>query len=96
MKILSMPVIRKSRKVIFVNSNMMGGQVSLPKRREIFDQMENEEDGINITSIHDRYASRPSCLEEMCLTTFSVNYKSSLVKPAQNGNNETTNRMFRV
>ena len=65
--------------------------MSLPKIREILDQMENEEGGIYMTSIHDRYAARPGCLENMCLATFALNYESSLGKPAQNGNNETTN-----
>ena len=85
------PLNKKKGGIYNMNSNMKGKQVSLPKKkREILDQMENEK-MTYITSIHDRYAARPRCLENMCLVTFAVNCESSLVKFAWNGNNVTTN-----
>ena len=75
MRELSMWLMKKSRKVTFVNSNMCDDQVSLPKHEKALSEMEEDEDNVYMTSIHDRYASQPGSLEVMCLAKFAVNYE---------------------
>ena len=37
--------------------------------------MNDEEDNVYMTSIHDRYAAHPESLQNMCLATFAVSYE---------------------
>ena len=37
--------------------------------------MNDEEDNVYMTSIHDRYAAHPESLQNMCLATFEVSYE---------------------
>ena len=71
----SMWLMEKSRKVTFVNSNMHDDRVSLPKNGKQLSDMNEEEDGVYMTSIHDRYAACPESLQNMCLATFAVSYE---------------------
>ena len=50
---LSMWLMKKSRKVIFVNSNVCDEWVSLPKNSKVLDDMEEEDKNVYATSIHD-------------------------------------------
>ena len=75
MRELSMWLMKKSRKVTFVNSNVCDEQVSLLKNSKMLDDMEEEDENVYATSIHDRYAAQPDSLENMCLAKFAVNYK---------------------
>ena len=75
MRELSMWLMKKSRKVTFVNSNMKDDRVSLPKTKAALEKMNADEDDVYMTSIHDRYAARPNILEDLCLAKFAVNYE---------------------
>ena len=75
MRELSMWLLKKSRKVLFVNSNMRDDHVCLPKNEKALNEMEEEDDNVYMTSIHDRYAARPDFLSNMCLAKFAVNYE---------------------
>ena len=75
MRELSMWLMKKSRKVTFVNSNMKDDRVSLPKTNAALEKMNADEDDVYMTSIHDRYAARPNILEDLCLAKFAVNYE---------------------
>ena len=75
MRILSMWLMKKSRKVTFVNSNMCDDRISLPKNNKTLGDMDEDEENVYMTSIHDRYASRPDLLNDMCLAKFAVNYE---------------------
>ena len=74
MRVLSFPLIKKSRKVIFVNGNEPGNRVVLPKSKKILETMEDNDENIFTTSIHDRYSYRPPELKNMCLAMFAVSY----------------------
>ena len=50
---LSMWLMKESRKVIFVNSNVCDEQISLPKNSKVLDDMEEEDENVYATSIHD-------------------------------------------
>ena len=72
MRELSMWVMRKSRKVVFVNANTRDNRDSVPKSEEVLKGLEDDEENIYMTSVHDRYAARPDQLEGMCLAKFAV------------------------
>ena len=57
MRAASMWLMKKSRKVTFVDSNMRDDRVSLPKNEKQLSDMNDEEDNVYMTSIHDRYAA---------------------------------------
>ena len=75
MRELLMWLMKKSRKVMFVNSNMKDERVSLPKTNAALEKLNEDEDDVYMTSIHDRYAARPNALEDLCLAKFAVNYE---------------------
>ena len=74
MRILSMWLMKKSRKVVTVNCEMKENRVSLPKSQEQLSKMDDDETNVFATSVIDRYAARPNDLKEMCLASFAVNY----------------------
>ena len=74
MRIMSMWLMKKSRKVQNVNTNMKDERVSLPKSRAQLAQMDDDDDNVFATSLIDRYSARPNELQNMCLATFAVNY----------------------
>ena len=72
MWVLSMWLMKKSRKVISVNTNIK--YVSLLKTQQQLAQMDDGDENVFATSTIDRYAARPPNLSNMCLATFAVNY----------------------
>ena len=74
MRVLSLWLMKKSRKVIYVNSNMKHEHVSLPKTRAQLEKMHPDDDDVFATSIIDRYMARPRDLADMCLALFAVTY----------------------
>lgn len=74
MRELSMWLIKKSVKVLFVNSNMKDDRISLPKSAQQLEKMDEDDDDIYVSGIHERYSARPDDLENMCLAKFAVNY----------------------
>ena len=77
MRLNSMWLIKKSRKVIYVNGSMKEDRVSLPKIGKDLELMADDDEDIFMTSIHDRYAARPDSLNDMCLACFAVNYDTT-------------------
>ena len=53
----------------------------------MFDNMDEDEDNVYMTSIHDRYAAPPNNLEGICFAKFTVIYEPLL---KSSGNNEGT------
>ena len=78
MKIMSKWLIRKSRKVQYVNSNVKDERVSLPKSKQLLEELEeDDDDDIYVTRIHDRCTAWPDDLEDMYLAKFAVMYDPS-------------------
>ena len=76
MRILSMWLMKKSRKVTSVNTDTAEQCVRLPKSQSRLAQMDDDDDDdVFATSLIDRYAARPQSLNNMCLATFAVNYE---------------------
>ena len=72
MQVLSLWLMKKSRKITNVNTDMQEECVSLPKSQTQLAQM--DDDDVFATSIIDRYSACPDSLNNMCLATFAVNY----------------------
>ena len=77
MQILSMWLIKKSRKVTCVNTEMKEQRVSLPKSQEQLSQLSDDDENVFATSVIDRYSARPQEVKQMCLAKFAVNYEVS-------------------
>ena len=84
MQILSMWLMKKSRKVTCVNTEMKEQRVSLPKSQEQLLQLSDDDENVFATSVIDRYSARPQELKQMCLAKFPVNYE-----PSSSSGNET-------
>ena len=54
---------------------MKDDRVSLPKTNAALEKLNEDEDDVYMTSIHDRYAAHPNALEDLCLAKFAVNYE---------------------
>ena len=66
MQVLSMWLIKKSRKVVSVSTSMKAEHVSLPKSKSQLAQLHDEDEDVFATSIIDRYAARPHALHNIC------------------------------
>ena len=74
MRVLSMWLMKKSRKVTSVNTNMKDEHVSQPKTQQQLAHMDDDDENVFDTSAIDRYVARPPISGNMCLATFAVNY----------------------
>ena len=75
MRILSMWLMKKSRKVTSVNTDTPEQRVRLPKSWSQLAKMNDDDDDVFATNLIDRYASRPQSLNNIYLATFAVNYE---------------------
>ena len=74
MRVLSMWLMKKSRKVVSVSTSMKDEHVSLPKPKPQLAQLHDDDEDVFATSVIDRYAARPLALQDICLSTFAVMY----------------------
>ena len=74
MQVLSMWLMKKSRKVVSVSTSMKDECVSLSKPQSQLTQLHDDDEDIFATSVIDRYASRPLALQNICLAKFAVTY----------------------
>ena len=72
MRVLSMWLMKKSRKVVTVS--MRDECVSLPKSKSQLAQLHDDDEDVFATSVIDRYAARSLALQNTCLATFAVMY----------------------
>ncbi|XP_078619175.1 uncharacterized protein LOC144886422 [Branchiostoma floridae x Branchiostoma japonicum] len=80
-RLLSLPLQRKSRQVVYINTATRDKRVSMLKPRHVLESMDDNDDNIFCTSALDRYASRPSELEEMSYAEFRATYNTSVGDP---------------
>ena len=72
MRVLSMWLMKKSRKVVTVSTSMRDEHVSLPKSKSQLAQLHDDDEDVFATSVIDRYTARPLALQNTCLATFAV------------------------
>ena len=73
-RLLSLPLIRKSRQARYIDANRQECRVSLPKPQYLLERMEDDAEDIYMTSWQDRYRCRPDDLENMCMADFAAGY----------------------
>ena len=59
---------------MFVSGGRKDQRMSLPKTRKDLEQLNDDDENIFMTSIHDRYVARADDLNGQCLAYFAVNY----------------------
>ena len=74
MRVLSMWLMKKSRKLVSVSTSMKDEHVSLPKSKSQLAQLHDDEEDVFATSVINRYAARPLALQNIWLATFAVMY----------------------
>ena len=74
MWVLSMWLMKKSRKVVPVTTSMKDECASLPKPQSQLAQLHDDDKDVFATSLIDKYSARPVSLQNMCLATFAVTY----------------------
>ena len=74
MQVLSMWLMKKSRKVVSVSTSMKDIHVSLPNPMSQLAQLHDDDEDVYATSLTDRYAAKPPDLQNICLATFAVTY----------------------
>ena len=90
MWVLSMWLMKKSRKVVSVSTSMKDDCVSLPKPKSQLAQLHDDDEDVFATSVTDRYAARPLVLQNIYLATFAVMY-DVIQSSTQTGETEHVN-----
>ena len=82
-RVTSQWLFRKSTSVVYLSNAPEEEQHRMPKHQfELVDLKDEDEDVFQV-SIHDRYASRPDELEDMCLATFATRYLTTNKKAGE-------------
>ena len=76
-RLLSIPMKKSSKMVIFVNTNPPEKRISMMKSSKKLENLEDGDENIFETSLIDRYVARPSNLEDLCLAEFAAWYTPS-------------------
>ena len=74
MQVLSMWLMKKSRKVVSVSTSMKDERLSLPKSSHNSHSYMMMMKMFCATNLIDRYAARPLALQNICLITFAFTY----------------------
>ena len=67
-------LMKNSRKVVSVSTNMRDECVRLPKSKTQLAQLHDDDEDVFAASVIDRYAAKPLALQNICLATFAVMY----------------------
>ena len=94
MRVLSMWLMKKRRKVVSVSTSMKDECVSLPKSKSQLAQLHDDDEDVFGISVICRYAAKPLALENICLATFAVMYdaiqSSTMTGETEDVNTEDT------
>lgn len=74
-RILSLPLKLSSRDVVFINSSMKNVRPGILKPNSVLKNLNDEDEDVFASSIHDKYAARPNSLEKICLADFASTYR---------------------
>ena len=74
MRILSMPMKRLSRSVVFINTDPLPNRTAILKPKKVLETMDDDDEDVFQSNVVSRYALRPTSLESVCLAKFASNY----------------------
>ncbi|XP_071480520.1 uncharacterized protein [Diadema antillarum] len=75
-RLLSLPLTRGSRQVVFVPTDLPQNRTRLLKPMAIINTMNDEDPDVFQTGLVEKYAARPDELEGLCLADFAAKYKT--------------------
>ena len=79
-RVLSQWLFRKSRTVVYVANHPSEQRHRMPKSGFDLAGMDDDDENVFMSSIHDLYASRPDELEDLCLAQFATQYHKSDIR----------------
>ena len=79
-RVLSQWLFRKSRTVVHVNSHPKEERHRMPKSQFELACMEDDDEDVFMSSVHDLYSSRPDNMNDICLAQFVSEYKKSDIR----------------
>ena len=82
-RVTSQWLFRKSRSVVYVSNAPEEERHRMPKHRFELTDLTDEDENVFKTSLHDRYASRPDDLTDMCLAVFAIRYATTNKKAGE-------------
>ena len=88
-RVLSMPLRRSSRAVKYINTNPREDRVSIMLPQNKIQEMEDEDEDVFASSIIDKYAARPTALDDKCVAWFAANYERCSPNANTNANRQT-------
>ena len=83
-RILSMPLKRSTRQVLYVPTELSEERVRMLKPMDIIQHLHDEDEDIYMEGMVDRYPYRPKELENICLADFISSYRLHYKKPKDN------------
>lgn len=90
-RLLSLPLSRCSRQVVFVPTNPKEERTYLLKPLKVIQQMNDDDDDLLIKGMIDKYQTRPQSLGEFCMADFFSCYKTGSKEPSNNQQEEVGN-----
>ena len=73
-RVLSIPLRKSSRAVKYINTNPKKDRVSILLPHDKIQSMDDDDEEVFASSIIEKYASRPTELDDKCLAWFAANY----------------------
>ena len=73
-RVLSLPLIRGSRQVIFVPTDLPENRTKLLKPLKIIKELDDDDEDLYMTGMLEKYADRPNTVENLCLADFAALY----------------------
>ena len=80
-RVLSLPLSRSSREVIYVTTDLPEDRLHLLKPMSVIEAMDDDDEDIYQHGMVERYMKRPDVLEDLCLADFVSNYSVDYRKP---------------
>jgi len=74
-RLLSLPLSKSSRQVMFVPSNLPENRTYLLKPLKVIQTMEDDDEDLVLKGVIDRYIRRQTSVKDMCFADFCSNYK---------------------
>ena len=76
-RMLSLPLKKSTRQVIFVNSGPPEDRVKILKPKSVLETLEDDDADIYCSNLIDRYTQRPASVINLCLADFATCYRVS-------------------
>ena len=86
-RVLSLPLIRGSRQVVFVPTDLPENRTKLLKPLKIIKELDDDDEDLYMTGMLEKYADRPNTVENLCLADFAALYSYG-EKPRESELNE--------